>query len=403
MVNEYFKMAFASIRRSKLRSILTMFGIVVGVSSVVTIVGLGEGVRHQIAGQIGADQDRLIVVQPGKNRDNGLFNLDTFSELSQKGSLSNKDWRDIKDVQGVDKVAPIGVISGLATYGDREFGGNILATTDGFDDILGQPVEFGSFIEPETEKSNFAVIGRRVAEDLFQENDPIGRTLTIRGVDYRVNGIFKNQNSGSLSAINVNESIVLPYQAAEANGSNIQVAEIFLRTTDAAKTEEIATHVGDVIQTNHAGQRDFSVLSQSEALQSTNKTFYQLTVFTAAVASISFIVGGIGIMNIMFATVSERTREIGIRKAIGASSRQILGQFVVESIVISFLGACIGVALSLIANGLIRVNSNMQPIITWQVCVVVFILSVLTGIVSGILPAAQAARKDPITALRRET
>ena len=192
----------------------------------------------------------------------------------------------------------------------------------------------------------------------------------------------------------------MPYDAAKNIGSNIQLLQLYVEADNPESVASTAESVRMTLKENHAGQEDFNVLEKEEALEATNEVFYQLTIFIAGVAFISFIVGGIGIMNIMFATVSERTREIGIRKAVGATNAQILGQFVTESIVLSIVGATIGVAASLIANAVIRVTTDLQPVITPQVALIVFGLSAATGIVSGFLPAARAASKDPISALR---
>lgn len=403
MTLEYFKMAVASVRRARFRSLLTMFGIIVGVSSVVTIVSLGEGVRQQISTQIGGEsQEQLIVVKPGKQTDQRLISLDAFTALSQSGSISNKDWQDTGRIEGVSSVVPVGVISGVATYENKEYSGNIIATTADFPEMFSQNVEFGAFFDEDNSKQNYAVVGRDVAETLFEENNPVGRPFTIRGVEYRVNGVFELQESGTFSAVNVNNSIVLPHEAAQANGSTIQVVQVFLKASEDSDVNKVAGDVFNKIKANHAGQVDFSVLTEEEALQSTNEVFYQLTVFTAGVAFISFIVGGIGIMNIMFATVSERTREIGIRKAIGATNVQILGQFLVEAMVLSVLGALLGIVVSFAANALIRISTDLQPVITVEIAIAACTISVATGVVSGLLPAFKAARKDPITALRRD-
>lgn len=401
MISEYFKMAFSSIRSAKFRSGLTMFGIVVGVSSVVIIVSLGEGVRQQITAQSGNIGDSLIVVRPGKQVEARAISFDSFRNFANGGgSLSEKDWKDTEKVEGVKSVAPVGSISGIASYKENEYSGSIIASTENLTEFINQEVEYGEFFVDGDKKNNVAVIGRDVAEQLFEENVPIGKKLTIRGVDYIVQGVFEQQNSGTFATINVNNSIILPFEAARAISDNIQILQLFAQAENPESVSKVAEDIRATLINNHAGQEDFTVLEKQEALEATNEIFYQLTVFIAGVAFISFIVGGIGIMNIMFATVSERTHEIGIRKAVGATNRQILGQFVMEAFVLSVLGGIIGIILALIVNGVLRATTDLQPITTLSVTLLVFGISALTGIISGLLPAAKAARKDAIEALR---
>lgn len=405
MWNEYRKMAFSSIRAAKFRSALTMFGIVIGVSSVVTIVSLGEGVKQQVTTQAGEISDSLIVIRPGKQQDASAFSLDVLRSYvdNNTGSLSEKDWRDTQKVENVSSSVPVGIVSGIATFEDTEYNGTIIASTARLPRLLNQNVEFGEyFTDSGGTKKKVAVIGRDVAEKLFGENVPIGKSLQIRGEKFIVQGVFEQQDSGTFAAININNSIMIPYESAKDIGGNIQILQIYVEAEESSQVDTVAESVRKTLIQNHAGQEDFTILEREEALEATNAVFYQLTVFTAGVAFISFIVGGIGIMNIMFATVSERTREIGIRKAIGATNSQILGQFVMESALLSILGGLFGVILAFIANAIIRVTTDLQPVTTWQVVLIAAGLSVVTGIVSGILPAAKAASKDPIASLRTD-
>ena len=404
MVSEYFKMALSSIKGAKFRSGLTMFGIIIGVSSVVTIVGLGEGVKQQVATQVDAVSDSLVVIRPGKKTEAKAFNLDTLrSFVSSTGSLSEKDWRDTEKVAGVKSAVPVGIVSGIVSYDKDEYsGGNIIATTQNLPALLNQKVSFGEFFTEKDYNKNVAVIGQDVAEKLFKENVPIGKSLSIRGKNFIVQGIFEQQKSGTFAALNVNNSVMIPYESARQVGGSIQLMQVYVEANSADQVGDVSNTLKQTLIQNHAGQEDFTILQKQEALEDTNQAFYQITLFIAGVAFISFIVGGIGIMNIMFATVSERTREIGIRKAIGATNAQILGQFIMESIVLSILGGIIGILIAFLANAIIRVTTDLQPVITISIILMVGGLSVLTGIISGILPAAKASSKDPIVSLRSE-
>ena len=406
MFNEYRKMAFSSIRGAKFRSALTMFGIIIGVSSVVTIVSLGEGVKQQVTTQTGEISDSLLVVRPGKEREASAFSLDVLRSYvdSNTGSLSEQDWRDTEKVENVSSSVPVGIVSGIASYQGADYNGTIIASTERLPTLLNQEVEFGEFfVDNDAAKNKVAVIGRDVAENLFGENVPIGKSLQIRGEKFIVQGVFEQQDSGTFAAINVNNSIMIPFNSAKDIGGTIQLLQIYIEADSSELVPAVSDAIRQTLIKNHAGQEDFTILEREEALEATNAVFYQLTIFTAGIAFISFIVGGIGIMNIMFATVSERTREIGIRKAVGATNSQILGQFVMESAVLSILGGIFGVTLALLANAVIRVTTDLQPVTTWQIVMVAVGLSIFTGIISGFLPAAKAASKDPIASLRADT
>ncbi len=263
MISEYFKMALNSIRGAKFRSGLTMFGIVVGVSSVVTIVSLGEGVRQQITNQVGESGDSLIVVRPGKQAEAKVISLDSIRSFTQNvGSLSEEDWRDTENVEGVESVTPVGIISGVASYDGQDQNTTIIASTSRFPLVLNQQVEFGSFFTEKDSKKRVAIIGRQVAEELFKENVPIGKRLSIRGKDFVVQGVFEQQSSGTFAAVNVNNAVVLPYDAAREVGSSIQLLQLFVETNDPDSVEFVAEDIRETLKANHAGQEDFSVLEK---------------------------------------------------------------------------------------------------------------------------------------------
>ena len=401
MIGEYFKMALTSIRGAKFRSGLTMFGIIVGVSSVVIIVSLGQGVRQQISGQFGDVGDSLIIVRPGQQSESGAFSLDSLlSFANASGNITQTDLESIENTPGVASSAPIGIVSATPTVDDREFNGSVIATSPDLPTFVSNEIEFGNFFGPDDVDKRMAIIGRDVAEELFQETVPIGRSVEIRGDEYTVQGIFELRSSSSFATFDVNNSIFIPYDVAVASEASPQILQVFVEADSPDAVVTTADNIRTALLENHAGEEDFTVLEKDEALEATNEVFYQLTIFTAGVAFISFIVGGIGIMNIMFATVSERTKEIGIRKAVGATNAQILGQFVMEAVVLSMVGGLIGILTALVGIGVIRAVSDLQPVITPMIGLVVFGLSAATGIISGILPAAQAAAKDPIDALR---
>ena len=247
------------------------------------------------------------------------------------------------------------------------------------------------------------MIGSNVAADLYDIRDPIGRVITIKGQEFIIRGVLTAAPENPLNiGPSFNNIIYVPLESGKrlANGG-IQVSEINIKVAEGQKLDEISNAISNTILKNHNGQQDFTVVKQTEYLLLANQIFNLLTTFVAAVAGISLLVGGIGIMNIMLVSVSERTREIGVRKAIGATNQQILSQFLVEATVISVMGGIIGVLLSLFASFIIRVNTTIHPSISIETILIATGISTIVGIVFGMAPAIQAALKDPIEALRQ--
>ncbi len=402
------KLALASIKSSKWRSLLTMLGIIIGVVSVVTTVSLGEGIKQRIVGQINRSGPDLITIRPGRTitRDQaGRITSVNFMSNFIFGSLSESDVEAVNKTPKIKDSAPFAYVTGVPHIDNRDYlNGPIIATTDGAARLLNQKLEYGDFFRSDESEKNVAIIGQRVAEQLFQELAPIGKSFMVRDQNFVVRGIFEEFNTSPL-AINAdyNYAIFIPYKSSQKiSGSQPQIYQILAKPESSTSTTEAVNNINAVLARAHNDQSDFTVLTQAENLAVANSVLNIVTNFIAGVAAISLIVGGIGIMNIMLVSVTERTREIGVRKALGATNRQILGQFLVEAVVISLGGGVIGVALSFLTNYFMRLFTDLTPVITWPVMLLALSVAVLVGIIFGITPALRAARKDPIEALRHE-
>lgn len=407
MVTGNFKIAFDSMRSSKMRSFLTMLGIIIGVASVVTIVSIGEGVKKQISDQISHLGPDLITVRPGKtvNRDkSGHISGINFMTAFAGNALTESDLSVIQKTPSVATAVPLSFVTATPQVDQRQLPDSVVfGTTPGLPTLLNQKVEYGTFFETADSNKPVAVIGKRVAEDLFKETVPIGRSLQIRGESFVVLGVFEEfENSDLLPSTDYNSAIFIPVAAGKKlsnNQTNIQ--QILVKPSSPDKTDDVAAGIQTQLQSAHADQSDFTILKQEDNLEIANSILNLLTGLISGVAAISLIVGGIGVMNIMLVAVTERTQEVGVRKAVGATNHQILSQFLIEASMISLVGGLIGVVVSVIANFFIRIFTDLEPLVTLPIMGVAILVSLIVGVIFGVTPALQAARKDPIEALRR--
>lgn len=399
------KLAYESLKTSKWRSFMTMLGIIVGVVSVVTVVSIGEGVKHQITEQIDQLGSDLITVRSGKvvnrNSDGEITGYNALGVLTA-GSLSEADWQGIQKNKEVRVTIPMNVVPGVLktsenhTYND----GIVIGSPEGVPDALNQKLAYGGFYSNSSKDA--AVIGKRIAEKLFKENIPVGKSFEFRGKNFIVRGVFDEFAESPLTpTVDYNNAVFIPYEVSKevANGQ-VNIFQILLKPSEASTSAKVAKDVHSSLLASRAGQEDFTVLQQQENFKLAGSVLDLLTTMISAVAAVSLFVGGIGIMNIMLVSVSERTREIGVRKAIGATNQQILSQFMLEAAMISFVGGVIGVIVSLIVNYCFRIFTDIQPVITVPIVLLSVAVSLIVGIVFGVMPAERAARKDPIEALR---
>jgi putative ABC transport system permease protein len=401
------KMAVDSIRRTRWRSFLTMLGIVIGIVSVVTIMSIGEGVRRQISRHVNGLSEDVITIRSGKVSTNArdVFDGLNSSFVAGASTLTDQDVTSAQATPGVQFVAPISLLTTTpktetTIYEDAM----VMASTPLLKDIVNRPLAYGSFFDPRENNRFLAVIGKRVAERLFGENVPIGRLFTLHGQEFVVRGIFDEFDGNGLNVgVDFNKAIIIPAGVStNLNGQTPQISEILIKPAEGAPVEALVQDVRRTLNTTHGGEDDFSVLRQRDNVEVVSDTIYYLTLVLAAVAGVSLFVAGIGIMNIMIVSVTERTHEIGIRKAIGATNRQVLNQFLVESSILSLAGGFVGVAAAVLANYFIRIWSPLEPVITWPVMVGGVSIALVIGILFGTAPALRAARKDPIKALRYE-
>jgi putative ABC transport system permease protein len=398
------KMAWAAIRAARWRSFLTMLGIIIGVVSVVTIVSLGEGVKQQVAKQIKSTGENIVTVIPGNIEAN--TSSVTSGGIGARGTqtLSDRDYAIVDQTEGIAQAVPFSTVSGVPQVEDISYPqASVFGTNQDMADVLQLKVEFGVFFSDAEQNRQVAVIGKRVAERLFQENVPTGRTLTVRGEDFIVRGILEETKTSSFSAApNYNEAILIPYPvAARLNNGVAPIYQIVAKPDTGVTPEQAKAAISERLYFAHGNQEDVTVLTQDDLLSSNNEVLSLLTQLITAVAAVSLLVGGIGIMNIMLVAVSERTSEIGIRKAVGATNSQILGQFLVEAVVLSFAGGILGIIAAIAVNMLIRILTSLQPALSLPVIGLSVAVSVLVGVVFGIAPAVKAARKHPIDALRQ--
>ncbi len=403
------RMAYDSVKSSKWRSFLTMLGIIVGIVAVVTVVGIGEGVKRQIAGTLAHFGNDLIIVRPddtGGTSPGGLGRSDVVFGMSSAVNLTNNDIELVGKAEGVRLHAPLMLIPGTLEFDEKTIISSTKVVGTGADmpQLLNQGLAYGSFWTEEDEGANYAVLGQQAAYAIFDEPVPLGKTFEFRGQSFQVRGIFEPFAKVPFSPTASFDNVVfIPYKTAIRLTSNsVTPYAILAKPTSAGKLGETIKSIRNTMAAARDGERDFSVLESRESINAGSSVIRLLSMWIFAVAVIALLMGGVGIMNIMLLIVTERMHEIGVRKAVGATSRQILNQFVLEATVLSLVGGVIGIIISTAVIGLLRLYTDLDPVISWPAIGIAAGVSIAIGIIFGSVPAIKAARKDPIEALRHE-
>jgi putative ABC transport system permease protein len=395
MFFENLKMAFVSLRNAKLRSFLTMLGIIIGVAAVVSILAIGAGVKKAVQDQItGVVNANAIAVASGKVDLKGGRGAASSVGAS---TLTQKD---------VTAVAPMSIVSGIVANGSTTAeGALLLATTPDFAKTQTLKFDSGRFLQASDAGKNVVVLGGQVKQDLFGDGAALNQTVTLRGLKFTVVGTLKSSDSGAsaLAGPSFDDAVYLPIDTAKTfSGGTPQILRILIQVDDSANVASAADAARATLKSTHGGQEDFTVLTQKDILSTVDTVLNLLTTFIVAIAGISLLVGGIGIMNIMLVSVTERTREIGLRKAIGASSATVLSQFLIEAVVLSVIGGALGILAAMGQATVAGRLAHITPVFTPEAITLAVGVSAAVGIIFGIMPAIKAARKRPIQALKAE-
>lgn len=395
----YLRLAMQSLRASRTRSFMTMLGIVIGVMSVIIVVAIGEGVKQQIGNQAARYGKDVLVVRPDTSGDIGGSGLPGGTA----SLLTNTDAEALRQTPGIERVVPLSALKGSVTADNRVDNPLVIATTYDLDTVLNQKIAYGGFFTP-ADGEQVAVLGPDLAHQLFEDTAPLGEKLTFRGKQFVVAGVFKPFLASPLSLeANYNQAVFIPYIAAQnILGTTPQINQMFVKAKPGNDVQALSKTVSQKLTDAHGGAQDTSVLPPGAKGSVSDRVLQLLTLMTICMAAVALGVGGVGIMNMMLVSVTERIHEIGLRKAIGATNQQILRQFMTEAFVLCLIGAVVGVVLSLSTVGMLKLYTSLQPVIVWQVAVIAPLIAMITGVIFGTIPALKAARMDPIEALRHE-
>ena len=409
-----FRISLASLGANKLRSGLTLLGIVIGVAAVISLMAIGQGVQESITSNIESLGSNLIFVQPGDSSQGGLSR-----GAGTAGTLTLSDAYALEDpifAPSVRAVAPEIRASGQVEAGRNNTFTQVIGVTPAYSDVRNFPVEEGSFITQGHLDNNaqVVVLGSAIKETLFGNRDPIGEPMRLNGRQFEVIGILESKGSGFLGSFD--NQVLVPITTAyyrvssqRTTHGDISIDSINVQMPSIDDMDAGMREVATVLRLRHhvTGEDDFTLTNQRETIEAVVETTNVFVFFLGTIAGISLLVGGIGIMNIMLVSVTERTREIGIRKAMGAKRRDILFQFVSEATLLSLgggaFGVLVGASVAQLLNGRPLFGGNpMQTSFSWDIALLALGVSAAIGLFFGIYPAMRAASLHPIEALRYE-
>ena len=391
---EAWRVAITALRANRLRSLLTMLGVVIGVAAVVVLVAIGTGAKQEVEEQVNGLGANLVIIVPGKLE---------FGASPTKSRLELGDADRIGRALGQQDKVAVSLTSGeTVRFGSRSAFATVTGTNPAVVDVFVRPVARGTYLRDSDvdTRRRVAVVGSGLAGALFDGADPMGRSLSIGGVRFRVVGVFAPVGS-SLGADRDGE-VHIPVTAAQRLFGDTRVDALALKAPSTDEIEDVRRTSLAVLADRYP-EEEFSAVTQDQILGTVGRILGLLTTVLAAIAAISLLVGGVGVSNIMLVSVRERTREIGLRKAVGARTRDITLQFLLEAVLLTTLGGLLGIALGVGgALGLSAAFDQLPAVVTWWSPVLAFTVSAAVGIFFGVVPARRAGQLDPVVALRTE-
>lgn len=394
--------SFKAIFRNKMRSSLTMLGIIIGVSSVILLISLGSGLKTFVTGELEGLGSNLVAVVPGQLDTQRGFATARGGGIGAIASskLKLEDAERIQDeVSEVDSVAGLLMGSSVVKFGDEKNTIQIIGTTSRFTDVRNAPVLDGEFFSDSdiVSAKRVIVLGANVAEDYFSQASPVGERLTVDDFRFTVLGVLEKK--GGLGQSNLDDQAIIPITTAQRLFDKESLNFIYVKIKSPELVDLAIPKIQSVLE-KRLDEDEFTLVDQKEILKSVGNILNTITLALSGIAAISLVVGGVGIMNIMLVSVTERTREIGLRKALGATPKIILLQFLIESILLSVGGGIIGISIGVL--GSLVMGRFMTTTITLWSILLAFGVSVAVGIIFGVMPARRASRLNPIDALRYE-
>ena len=399
----HLRLACTAIKENRTRSFLTCLGIAIGIASIILILSLTGSISNLIADEISDIGSDLIVVRPSTTKDSVTTVIEelTSSNTFQKSNLSLSDVELISKIDQVTAVAPIAVAYNTVVNEDNTIASaTILGTTPSFNTIEPLTLRYGGFLTDKN-RENTVVIGHMLSLLLFNTNSPVGRTLKFHDQTFMVVGVLEEiTNTINFDNIDFNNALIMDANVLEKLTGSLQVQQINVRVTSTDVLPTVSSAITSSLTESKLGDTNFSVAYGSDITHPASALLNIISGMLAIVAGVALVVGGIGVMNIMLVSVAERTHEIGIRKAVGASFGNILMQFMFESLIMSVLGGFLGIILGYILAFFVSIVTPFNPFISWQIILVVFCTTITVGIIFGIYPALKAANKNPIESLK---